>query len=254
LPVLQGAEAWAHDGGPVGALVLHGFCGSPVSVRPWVEHLADAGLTVSSPRLPGHGTRWQDANRTLWQDWFAEAQRSFVDLEQRCDQVVVMGLSVGGCLALRLAETRAAAVRGLVLVNPSLSTQDRRARFSGVISKVLPSTAGIVDDIALPGVTEGGYDRLPTRAFHSLRQRWSLTLQELPRVTAPLLVFTSPQDHVVEPVNSDLVLAGVSSRTKEQRLLRNSYHVATLDHDAQAIFDGSVDFVRGLTTPAAEAS
>jgi carboxylesterase len=253
VPVLKGAEAWAHDGGPVGALVLHGFCGSPVSVRPWGEHLAAAGLTVSVPRLPGHGTRWQDANRTLWQDWFAEAQRSFVELQQRCDQVVVMGLSVGGCLALRLAETRAAAVRGLVLVNPSLSTHDRRARFSGVISKVLPSTAGIVDDIARPGVTEGGYDRLPTRAFHSLRSLWTVTLDELPRVTAPLLVFTSPQDHVVEPVNSDLVLARVSSAVREQRLLPRSYHVATLDHDAPAIFEGSLDFVLGLTR-AAEAS
>ena len=253
MPVLKGAEAWAHDGGPVGALVLHGFCGSPVSVRPWAEHLAAAGLSVSVPRLPGHGTRWQDANRTLWQDWFAEAQRSFVELQQRCDEVFVLGLSVGGCLALRLAETRATAVRGLVLVNPSLSTRDRRARFSGVISKVLPSTPGIVDDIALPGVTEGGYDRLPTRAFHSLRSLWAVTLDDLPRVTAPLLVFTSPQDHVVEPVNSDLVMQRVSSRSREQRLLPNSYHVATLDHDAPAIFEGSLDFVLGLTR-AAEAS
>jgi carboxylesterase len=253
LPVLQGAEAWAHDGGPVGALVLHGFCGSPVSVRPWAEHLVAGGLTVSVPRLPGHGTRWQDANRTLWQDWFAETQRSFLELQQRCAEVFVLGLSVGGCLALRLAETRAGAVRGLVLVNPSLSTQDRRARFSAVISKVLPSTPGIVDDIARPGVTEGGYERLPTRAFHSLRALWSLTLDDLPRVTAPVLVFTSPQDHVVEPVNSDLVLAGVSSDIREQRLLPRSFHVATLDHDAPAIFDGSLEFVRRLTR-AAEAS
>src|ERR1700712_1967323 len=97
LPVLQGAEAWRHDGGPVGALVLHGFCGSPVSVRPRAEHPAAGGGSVSLPRVPGHGTRWQNANRTIWQDWFAEAQRSFVELQERCDQVVVMGLSVGGC-------------------------------------------------------------------------------------------------------------------------------------------------------------
>ena len=253
MPVLQGAEAWRHDAGPVGALVLHGFCGSPVSVRPWAEHLAADGLSVSVPRLPGHGTRWQDANRTIWQDWFAEAQRSFVELQERCDQVVVLGLSVGGCLALRLAETRGSAVRGVVVVNPSLSTTDRRARFSGIVSKVMPSAPGIVDDIALPGVTEGGYDRVPTRAFHSLRALWSLTVTELPRVTQPLLVFTSPQDHVVEPANSDLVLAGVSSRVKEQRLLPRSFHVATLDYDAQAIFEGSLSFVHRLTR-AAEAS
>ena len=253
MPVLQGAEAWRHDGGPVGALVLHGFCGSPVSVRPWAEHLAADGLSVSVPRLPGHGTRWQDANRTIWQDWFAEAQRSFVELQEHCDQVVVLGLSVGGCLALRLAETRGSVVRGVVVVNPSLSTTDRRARLSGVVSKIAPSVGGIVDDIAVPGATEGGYDRVPTRAFHSLRSLWALTLAELPRVTQPLLVFTSSQDHVVEPANSTAVLTGVSSRVKEQRMLAKSFHVATLDYDAQEIFDGSLSFVRRLTK-AAEAS
>ena len=250
MPVLQGAEAWQHDGGSVGALVLHGFCGSPVSVRPWAEHLAADGVSVSVPRLPGHGTRWQDANRTIWQDWFAEAQRSFVELQERCDQVVVMGLSVGGCLALRLAETRGPAVRGVVVVNPSLSTTDRRARFSGLISKVAASAPGIADDIAMPGATEGGYDRIPTRAFHSLRSLWTLTAAELPRVTQPLLVFTSPQDHVVEPANSAMVLSRVSSRSKEQRLLPKSYHVATLDYDAQTIFDGSLSFLRDLTRTA----
>jgi carboxylesterase len=250
VPVLEGAEAWRFDGGSVGALVLHGFCGSPVSVRPWAEHLAGDGISVSVPRLPGHGTRWQDANRTIWQDWFAEAQRSFVELQERCDQVVVLGLSVGGCLALRLAETRGSSVRGVVVVNPSMSTTDRRARFSGLVSKVMPSAPGIVDDIAMPDVTEGGYDRVPTRAFHSLRALWALTTAELPRVTQPLLVFTSPQDHVVEPANSALVMARVSSRVKEQRLLPKSYHVATLDYDAQTIFDGSLAFVRDLTRTA----
>ena len=253
MPVQQGAEAWRFDGGPVGALVLHGFCGSPVSVRPWAEHLAADGISVSVPRLPGHGTRWQDANRTIWQDWFAEAQRSFVELQERCDQVVVLGLSVGGCLALRLAETRGSAVRGVVVVNPSLSTTDRRAKLSGIVSKVMPSAPGIVDDIAMPDVTEGGYERVPTRAFHSLRALWALTTAELPRVTQPLLVYTSPQDHVVEPANSELVMSRVSSRSKEQRLLPKSYHVATLDYDAQTIFDGSLSFVRELTR-AAEAS
>ena len=109
------------------------------------------------------------------------------------------------------------------------------------------------DDIAKPGVTEGGYDRIPTRAFHSLRSLWGLTLSELPKVTQPLLVFTSPQDHVVEPANSDAVLDGVSSRVKEQRLLPRSYHVATLDYDADRIFAGSLSFVRELSR-AAEAS
>ena len=90
MPLLPGAEPLSTDGGPVGALVLHGFTGQPCSVKPWGQHLAEAGLAVEVPRLPGHGTRWQDANVTTWEDWYAEVDRSFGRLKERCDEVVVM--------------------------------------------------------------------------------------------------------------------------------------------------------------------
>jgi carboxylesterase len=244
VPLLPGAEPFRAAGGPVGALVIHGFTGSPVSTRPWAEHLAAGGLTVTAPRLPGHGSRWQDLNLTRWPDWYAEVDRALTELLARCERVVVMGLSVGGCLALRLAEERGPDVTGLVVVNPSLMTTDPRARLSGVLSRVVASMPGVVDDIKKPGVTEGGYSRLPTRAFHSLRQLWALTVADLGKVTAPLLVFRSSVDHVVEAVSTETLLARVGSTDVEERVLPDSYHVATLDNDAPAIFEGSLDFAR----------
>src|SRR5579875_2853460 len=83
------AEPFAADGGRVGAVLCHGFTGMPASMRGWGEALAAAGLTVRVPLLPGHGTRWQDANRSTWQEWYAELERSFDDVRSRCDQVFV---------------------------------------------------------------------------------------------------------------------------------------------------------------------
>ena len=125
MPVMPGAEAYVHDGGPTGVLLCHGFTGSPQSLRPWAEYLAAAGLGVSLPRLPGHGTTWQEMARTRWEDWFAEADRAFDELQARSDEIFLMGLSMGGCLALRLAELRGQAVSGLVLVNPSLVADNK---------------------------------------------------------------------------------------------------------------------------------
>ena len=71
MPLIPGAEPFSHDGGPVGALVVHGFTGSPKSMRPWAEHLAAAGLSVRLPRLPGHGSTWRDMAVTTWDDWYA---------------------------------------------------------------------------------------------------------------------------------------------------------------------------------------
>jgi DNA-binding beta-propeller fold protein YncE len=66
------AEPFYSEGGPVAALLCHGFTGSPRTLRPWADYLAAAGLTVSLPRLPGHGTTWRDGNRTGWTDWYDE--------------------------------------------------------------------------------------------------------------------------------------------------------------------------------------
>ncbi|MHB8452396.1 MAG: alpha/beta hydrolase [Mycobacteriales bacterium] len=244
MPVLPGAEPFAADGGPTGVLLVHGFTGSPQSLRPWAEHLAAAGLTVRLPRLPGHGTDWREMNRTGWTDWYAATEQAFLDLHKACGEVFVCGLSMGGTLAIRLAEQRPAEVAGLVLVNPSLTTLDRRARLLPLLSRVIRSFPPVGNDIKRPGVSELAYDRLPLRAAASLQQLWTRTSADLAAVSAPLLVYRSAQDHVVEPVNAQLLLAGVSSTDTQEHVLADSYHVATLDNDAQQIFDGSLDFIR----------
>jgi carboxylesterase len=246
-----GAEPFHHDGGPVGVLLSHGFTGSPASMRPWAEYLAGNGLTVSVPRLPGHGTRWQDMQLTTWDDWYATVDKAFRALSERCEQVFVMGLSMGGALALRVAQVHGTAVSGLVLVNPAVVLTDRRLALVPVLKLVVPSFPGIVDDIKKPGVTEYGYQRTPLRALHSFRRGQKVVQADLPKVTQPLLLFRSPEDHVVPPANGPLLLSKVSSTDLEERLCEDSYHVATLDNDAERIFAGSLEFVRRLAAPAA---
>ena len=251
-PIMPGAEPFDLPGGPVGVLLCHGFTGTPHSLRAWAEHLAAAGLTVRLPRLPGHGTRWQDLNDTRWPDWYGEVERAFDDLRGRCRQVFAMGLSMGGTLVLRLAEQRPAEVAGLVLVNPSLGTERKDITHAlPLLRRVLPSRPGIANDIRRPGVTELAYDRTPLRAMHSLAGLWPLVAADLPRVTAPVLVFRSRVDHVVEPLSGRLLRAGASSTEVTEVILEESYHVATLDTDAPAIFAGSLDFVRAHAPTAA---
>jgi len=112
VPVLPGAEPFSADGGEIGVLLCHGFTGCPQSLRPWAEAMAKAGHTVRLPLLPGHGTTWQDMNRTTWRDWYGCVEDAFRELRARCDAVVVGGLSMGGALALRLAEQHGTAVSG----------------------------------------------------------------------------------------------------------------------------------------------
>ncbi|MFD7921763.1 alpha/beta hydrolase [Streptomyces sp. NPDC059740] len=243
MPLLPGAEPFRHDGGDVGVLLCHGFTGSPQSVRPWAEHLADRGMTVSLPLLPGHGTRWEDMQTTTWQDWYAEVDRALRELTERCRHVFVCGLSMGGALALRLAARHGDAVSGVVVVNPAIRVHDAAAPLLPVLRHLVRSVKGITNDVARPDAPEIGYDRTPLHAAHSLRRFFQLVDGELPRVTQPLLVMTSPQDHVVPPSDSERVLGRVSSSQVRHVLLERSYHVATLDHDAGKIFADSEAFI-----------
>lgn len=246
MPVLPGAEPYRHDGGEVGVLLCHGFTGSPQSLRPWAEYLAERGLTVSLPLLPGHGTRWEDMQLTGWQDWYAEVDRELRALRDSCAQVFVAGLSMGGALALRLAARHGDAVSGVVVVNPANKVHGLTAYALPLVRHLVPSTKGIASDIAKQGSTELGYDRVPLHSAHSLRAFLRLVDGELPQVTQPLLLLHSPQDHVVPPADSARVLSRVSSADVREILLEQSYHVATLDHDADRIFEESLAFIGRL--------
>ncbi len=241
---VSASEPFEYDGGPVGVLLCHGFTGSPQTLRPWADHLAGHGFTVSLPRLPGHGTAWPDLARTGWRDWYAEVDRAFGGLASRCEQTFVFGLSMGGCLALRLAEVHGSAVRGLVLVNPSLAPDTKLFLLAPVLKHVPLSLPGIASDIKMPGGREFGYDRVPVRAAATLPRLWGVTTRHLGDVTQPVLVYRSTVDHVVGPASMRVLLQGLATSQVTVRECPDSYHVATLDNDAGAIFEGSVAFVR----------
>ena len=241
-PGLADAAPFATDGGPVGVLVLHGFTGSPRTVRPWAEHLAAAGLTVRAPLLPGHGGTWQQLAKTGWTDWYAVAEQAFAELCARCEQVFVAGISMGGCLSLRLAETQGERVSGLVLVNPSLAGDNALIPFTPVLKYLVRSIRSIGGDIKKPDTAEGAAKRTPVASVATLPAMWKTTVAGLASVKAPVLVYRSTEDHVVGPRSMEVLTAALPDA--EVRLLANSYHVATLDNDAPEIFDGTLAFVQ----------
>lgn len=227
--------------GRVGVLFCHGFTGSPWSLLEWARFTADAGYRVSLPRLPGHGTSWQELNRTDWRDWYAAIERAFHELRNQCDTVFVAGLSMGCALALRLAEKHPDEIAGLVLVNPAVLGQPKM-RAVPLLRLVTASAKAIGSDIADPGVDELAYERTPLHAANSMMKLWVDVRALLDLVGCPLLVFRSANDHVVPAASTAFVLSHVSSDEITERVLDRSYHVATMDYDKEQIFRESLEF------------
>ncbi len=239
----HGVEPFAADGGRTGVVLCHGFTGSPASLRPWAQALAEAGLSVRLPLLPGHGGTVADANRVRWSEWYDCIAREFVTLGRTCDHVFVFGLSMGGGLALRVAELLPTRVAGLVLVNPSVTVTSRRRFLLPLLKRVSASSPGIINDIAMDGQDEVGLARIPHRAMSSVLAMNRVIRKDLARVRAPILLYRSTVDHVVGPESAEIIEERVSGPFERRDLVR-SYHVATLDYEAGEIIDGSLAFVK----------
>jgi carboxylesterase len=248
--LIPGADPWSHiasDPQAPGALVIHGFTGNPGSMRGLAEAFATAGFHVEMPRLPGHGTTVDEMLSTGWSDWAGEAEAAFQRLAHRAGRIVVAGLSMGGSLTLRMGADHPD-VAGLLCVNPATQPQPSEVldMLEGMVADT-PVMPGIGSDIADPDATESAYSGTPIAPLLSfMRDGLAPLAGEYPEMTVPLLLFTSPQDHVVDPVQSDF-LAQQYGGPVERVTLDRSYHVATQDFDKALIFERSVEFATRVT-------
>jgi carboxylesterase len=237
-PIRSGCEPFSFDGGPVGILLLHGFTGNPSSLRRLGEWLAARGHAVSCPLYPGHGRDWRDLGRHRWREWVAEAEQALGELEGKVQGVVILALSFGSAIGLHLAARHPDTIRGVALVNPYL--RDRR------YWRAIPPVAGIGNDIRKPGEDELPAERIPVRALLDLGSALRTLGRDIRRVRQPLLVFESNEDHVVPKGTVRWLLKRVASERAEVVPLPNSYHVATLDHDAELIFERAHEFAEAV--------
>ena len=245
---IPGSEPFHLDGGNVAVLMIHGFTGSPLSVKPWAEALHKSGVSVRVPLLPGHGRTWQEMNETKWQGWFAEVEENFNDLKKKYSQIFVAGFSMGGALALHLAQLRGREIEGLILINPSI--QDRRPIMSlvPVLKYFVPSVGGRGTDVAAPNPPRHSYGRTPLKALHSLQDLWRDVGANLDKVEAPLMIGYSINDHVVDPINSQIVIDNVSSVDIREVIFERSFHNVALDYDLDILSSESLSFIHDVLT------
>ena len=242
--VMPGAEPFSAAGGPHGALVLHGFTGCPQSMRGLAQAYADAGFAVELPRLPGHGTTVDDMITTGWDDWIGTAEAVYADLASRCERVVVAGLSMGGLLTAWLAAAHPE-IAGIVCINPAIdpAADSFVEMMQASLDQGIDRMPAIASDIADPSQTELAYDATPIAPVIEMVRAQQDLFDRLGDITCPVLICNSPQDHVVPPVSSDLLAERVSGPV-ERVTLERSYHVATLDHDKDLIFERAIEFSR----------
>ncbi|MEY2421556.1 MAG: carboxylesterase [Acidimicrobiaceae bacterium] len=247
-PIIRGAEPESIDGGPNGALVIHGFTSNPHSMKGVAHALADAGFAVELPLLPGHGTAVEDMIPTGWSDWLGAAEEAYGKLAARVPgNVIVVGLSMGGALTCWLASEHPE-LAGIVAINAVVTQPEGMAE---IVQQLLDNGDEVMDgigsDIADPEVHELAYPETPLRPLLTMMEAAGEFQERLRRIACPVLIVTSRQDHVVAPENSDVLAESVTGPV-ERLWLERSYHVATQDYDKAEVEAAVVDFAKRVTS------
>ncbi|MBM4371719.1 MAG: alpha/beta fold hydrolase, partial [Deltaproteobacteria bacterium] len=233
---------------PLGVLVLHGFTSHVDCVADLREDLDALAVPYRMPWLRGHGTRWEDLRGVTWEDWFADAEETLLDLLQEARRVVVVGLSMGGLVALDLAARYRREVAGVVPVAAALAFKDPLAGLTGAISRVVPSwpSPNSYSDPELKKLRNRNYPKFPTDAFASLYAYTGVVKNRLSFVAAPCHVVAARKDSIVAPAAAETILAKVGSRRKDLVWFEESGHEMLLDLEAAKVRANIRGFIETL--------
>ena len=231
-PVLPGAESFFFKGNQIGILICHGFVGTPQSVRFLGEHLASKGFSVYGVRLKGHGTHYEDMEKCIYQDWLQSIEDGYYFLRKHCQEIFVIGQSMGGTLTLNLINKHSN-IKGIMLINAAIKSIPPMERYK---NRDLPRYINEGEpDIKDKSVIEITYPKAPVRSIHQLFALMDETRDKLPTISCPVLAFQSEEDHVVPPENGKYLMDAIQSDVKEMISLTNSYHVAAMDFEKEFI-------------------
>lgn len=239
-------SAFFLQGGPTGILMIHGYTGAPPEMRPVAEALNAAGLTVSGPRLPGHGTTFEEMNRCKWTDWVEYVEQSYSELRARCERVFMSGLSMGSLLTLYFAAHHPD-IPGAIAYSPATWPQSRLLPLAPLLryfvkAKPKGKDSDLVDPLADQQIWS--YDVNPGPAASQLYALAVRVRRLLPTVTVPLLVMYSTGDGAIHPTSAQRTYDLAGSQDKQIIRIEGSGHVITADAQWRFVADQTLAWVR----------
>ncbi|NLT94068.1 MAG: alpha/beta fold hydrolase [Clostridia bacterium] len=232
-------EPFDYPGNKTGCLLIHGFTGSPGEMRPLGDYLREKGYTVKGVLLPGHGTRVEDLAETGWENWYNEVVKAYRDLETRCDKIFVIGLSMGGALALHLAANENIS-GGIVSICSPIFLTNKKAYLAPLIRYFVKYSK---KKKTKSNFHSFWYDRYPTGAVAQLVKGITVIKRELKNIKNPALIIQSTLDKTVNPASAQYIYDHISSTKKKLFWLHKSGHIATLDIERGQVFLWVEEFI-----------
>ena len=219
-----------------GLLLIHGFTGSTVEMKPMGRYFHQQGYSVCGPLLKGHGTTPEDMNETNWVDWLASAKEGYQRLKEAgCEHIGVIGLSMGGLLALKIGQHLP--VMGIVTLCAPLKVRDKRIGLARYVRRILPYKKRIGSKTDHIEEQLYVYERTPVSCIASLHELIHNVRKALPSINKPVLIVQAKEDETVDPISARLIYERVGSPDKKVVIFKHSSHLITLDREQDALHE-----------------
>ncbi len=236
-------RAYTLEAGPIGCLMLHGFMGAPISSRPLAKYLAERGITVHCPLLPGHGELPNKLYKITRQDWIDEAEEALAFLRQHCNEIFLMGHSMGTVLCTHLV-THNDDIRGMIMLAPAYDVPDKRLKAMAFLRFVMPwfyplkmnslrklVIQRLLDydpslDLEDPAVQAelSEMTKVPTSSIDEMCKTINLGKKLWPQLNIPAIIFQGDDDVAVPLENTRQLYMVLPNADKKLLVLRGAGH------------------------------
>jgi carboxylesterase len=254
--IIPTAEPFLFLGDPSkpACLLIHGFTGAPKEMRWMGDFLQRQGYTCLGVRLAGHATDPEDMVRSRWTDWTASVEDGYQLLCGINDRVFLIGLSMGGVLAL-LMSTRLDVSGVIAMSTPSQLPKEYPIwllQLTSLFTKYQPKTgeapgSGWFDQTAWQDHVS--YPENPVRSAAELKKLILAMRAALPKINVPVLLMHSRDETYVSAESIEHIYAGLTNASDKTKLyLTGSGHVLTRDASREQVFQAAAEFIQRVST------
>lgn len=236
-----GAEPFLLTGGRCGVLLIHGFTGSPAEMRLLGDHLHQQNYTVLGVRLCGHSTNVADLNNTNWENWYSSVLDGYYLLRGLCDEINVVGLSLGGLLTLKIASDLP--INKIVTLSAPVFLYDKRLPFIHLYKMFRPYVKMPKKKYPVPAKYSLGYNKTPVKSLLSLLEFIELLKNNLNKIKCPALIIQSKAEHTVQPHSAEFIFNNIDSIIKKIFWLEKSGHIVVLDNEREKVYEKITEFL-----------
>lgn len=236
--VKPGNEGFVVGEGSTGVILTHGLSSTPCEVKDLADYLSKRNITVYVVRLAGHGTSVEDLAAKKWEDWYQNYKEAYLTLKPMKQKIFAAGMSVGGVIALKLAEEEQ--VDGVIALAPALILDDARSKYAWLFKYFTKYSSRVLRGEC----KDHTYDRFSVSSVAESLEMAELVEKDLSKIDEPILIMQYTNDTRVKPESSQIVYDSISSEKKELDWIEGTGHVFLLDEGKEKYFEQIYQFIK----------